>query len=244
MAVCSPEGYRAKPSRAIRFAKGSSPAAETAVQTERAVLPIYLCASSAELQAIEDRFGLIGSSFQVRSNVGGYYHAGPLVAVIASPRQAPEFVVHEVVHAVIETVVPNCPDPINEGAAMLLTERVLGEKAQYAGWATQHERTRRELFAKLRVEQLTLESLFSLDYQEFRDTRDSRNYWLSLALMRVLDRENSAKFPGKLRDLVRALAERGETDAFTVFAEVYPAHEIETLWKEQLRRAVRGTEPR
>jgi hypothetical protein len=127
---------------------------------------------------------------------------------------------------------------------MLLTERLLGEKAQYAAWVAKNATVRRRVCAAQAVDHLSLRALFSLGYLDFRDTRHGRNYWLSLELIRVLDRENDARFPGALQRLVRALARRRGADAFEIFAEVYPVHEVEGLWKEQLRRAARGTEPR
>jgi len=207
-------------------------------------LRIYLCADLAELRAVENEFGVVGSAFQVRRNVGGYYPDGKFVAVIASAHEAAEYAVHEVVHAVVDRVVSPCPDPLNEGAAMLLTEQVLGENARYRAWIAEQEAARRRICAAVDVEKASLESLFSLDYFAFRETRDSRNYWLSLELVRVLDRENDARFPGALQRLVKALRGRWGADAFPVFTDVYPLREVEALWKEQLRLAARGVAPR
>lgn len=207
-------------------------------------LPIYLCANTAELQAVEFEYGLVGSSFRERSDAGGFYRAGPVVAVIATADLAPEHAVHEVVHAVVARVLPQCPRPLNEGAAMLLTERLLGEKARYGTWTVEYATARRRGCAAQDVDQLSLRALFSLGYRDFCDTRHGRNYWLSLELVRVLDRENAARFSGGLQRFVRTLSGRRGADAFEILAEVYPVHELEGLWKEQLRRAARGTEPR
>jgi hypothetical protein len=203
-------------------------------------LPIYLCANAGELEAIEKEFGLTGSSFQVRSNVGGFYRAGPLVAVIVGHGKAPEYAVHEVVHAVVERSLSDCPDPLNEGAAMLLTERILGEKAEYASWAREWTGHRRRFCRSIQDEPLSLEVLFSLDYMAFRETRDGRNYWLSLELVRVLDRENDAADRGALQRLFLALERRRGTDPLAVFGEVYSVPEVEALWRAQVRDTARG----
>lgn len=215
---------------------------EDAVAVPEAALPIYLCASLPELRAVQNEFRLVRTSFFFRPPTGGYYPSGPLVAVIASPRTAPQLVAHEVVHAAVERVLPDCPDPLNEGAAMLLTERLLGDSASYATLAAERKSARRRGCAALDTEPLSLQALFSLDYRCFHDTRDGRNYWLSLELVRVLDRENDARFPGALQGLVRALARRRGAEPFVVFSEVYPLRQVEALWKEQLRNAgSRGT---
>lgn len=200
-------------------------------------LPIFLCENEVELSAVEDTHDLTGSSFRVRPNDGGFYPAGPLVAVIVQPGQAPASVVHEVVHAVIERTLPDCPRPLNEGAAVFWTQRIIG--GRNPEWAARWEASHQRICASLDPDHLSLEALFARDYMAFQ-TRDGRCYELSCELVRVLDRENTGIFPGRLQRLVHALATRGDTDAFKVFRDVYPVRDVEELWVEQVRHAARG----
>jgi hypothetical protein len=94
----------------------------TTLPVPDAKVPICICRDSDEFESLKLRFGFSGP----RRGQGTFYASVPLVLVWFNPWMDGT-VAHEVTHWVIWHSAPHCPSMLNEGAAVLVAERVAEE---------------------------------------------------------------------------------------------------------------------
>lgn len=199
-------------------------------------LPFFLCRDAKELRAVGLLFGT-DLNLGARSS-GGYYAECPAIAVLDTAKRREVTVSHEVVHAVIGPLCPSCPAAINEGLAMLITERLLTDAhSSRSYWLApywkswRNWRARRIRRARDNDEIPSLRALMRLSYWQFHGRKERLHYCLSWCLAEAL--VNGPK-GGRLSTLLTAC--NWNRDGWLAMMEVHVPADIERRWREQIDR--------
>ena len=159
-----------------------------------------------------------------------------MIALCSTRNKHAEIVCHEVVHHVVETISGCCPDPIDEGTAVLVAYRVL---AGTPGYEATVQRRQREFVASceivVRENRIpTLREMFDLGYVQFRESAD--HFELSRCLVEVLTKDEAGL--ARFRELLRRF--KDSSSAWEVFSSLYSSDSIEGAWISRIRE-VAGT---
>ncbi len=202
-------------------------------------LPVYLCTNMRQVREVGNRYG-----FRPLDSHGVFYRRFPLVIVQDCPIRDTT-ISHEMVHWVIAHSISDCPSLVNEGVAVLVSERavVLAHAEEYGKKPStlrlQRRRARRLRGFLERSEPYRLVKLLRLSYEEFRELGedDQLFYDLGMCLARTLE-ESGVELGASMETMFRKL--RSNRDPLGVIKSLYSIGDLEFAWHDTIEFVAGG----
>jgi len=205
---------------------------------------IYFCKDREEVIRLEKKFNYSRSEDPKRDNLpilGGFYFELQLICFSVEDRKNLRInLAHEISHAVFADYSFGWgSDPIDEGLATLVSSCLYHLEMRplktCKSKASNYQKILRNLVSKNQI--LPLETLFSLDYFEFRSKEYSNNtFALSWSLVKFLMETKNSKLAGKLPKFMAEL--KKWANDWVALQEVYDVKVLEAHWKTSIKRMI------
>jgi len=180
-------------------------------------------------------------SYMSAMNPSGFYvHERRTIVIGPRSRSPLGTVAHEAAHAVIESLVPGCPDALNEGFADVVTELCLAERNELRSYVVRRRDSRRQALSLLMKYRSvpSLGTFCSLDRRGFRDRNVSFHFQLAWCLAEaILELDRKSEVP-RLPAMWRSMA-AGEGPVVTIDS-LYGVGAVQARWRDVVARCADG----